>query len=529
MDGHVVTTELRDPRCETVRPRKIRSSPSRTNCWTTVGLARYKVYWFFCVNVANAWTSLMERVVFHKPPWLPEFEVFSTPARMRRYSHTIPRQLSQWTRVLKDSLSFCRCRRPPLLPRSMANMYTGAKRDAYLRAADDLERTPNYRVSGFIKAFVKRELIQIPWEGTCEKRVVPRMIQPRDIHYNLRLGCYLKHLEHPIYAAIRHAASELGYSAVVTKGLNSPETASEILSAWGLFGDPVCVGLDASKFDQHISEPMLRWEHSIYASLYHGLAKSDLKKLLAEQLRNKGVVDARDGRVRLDLPASRCSGDMNTALGNCLITTAVVITYLLQHGLHAAIIDNGDDCLLIMERRSLPGLSRLVREFWVNYGIVLKVEDPVDRVEEIELCQAHPVRTVHGWSMQRALPSTLSKDLMVLHPHVTPRNIRGYWGTIGQAGLALASGVPVYQSFYKMLIRSSNGELLRGHLEESGFFMMSKGLTSHSAEISAAARASLHAALGISPDHQRAMEALYDTQLLSTEVTTARPSVAYQF
>jgi hypothetical protein len=89
----------------------------------------------------------------------------------------------------------------------------------------------------------------------------------------------------------------------------------------------------------------------------------------------------------------------------------------------------------------------------------MKIESPVSVLENVEFCQAHPVRLERGVVMQRSISSTLSKDLMILHPNITPINARAYWGAIGPCGLALSSGVPVYQSFYKMMIRSSRGEV----------------------------------------------------------------------
>jgi hypothetical protein len=115
-----------------------------------------------------------------------------------------------------------------------------------------------------------------------------------------------------------------------------------------LYPDVVVVGLDASKFDQHVGTHLLKWEHGIYEHLYPG--DGALADILREQLRTRGIILCDDGIIKFRVPGSRCSGDMNTALGNCLIMTAMVITYCRQRSIACSIIDNGDDCLIITSR-----------------------------------------------------------------------------------------------------------------------------------------------------------------------------------
>lgn len=70
-----------------------------------------------------------------------------------------------------------------------------------------------------------------------------------------------------------------------------------------------------------MSVQALKWEHSIYNAMFRS---DELAELLGWQLTNKGFARTTDGLIKYEVKGCRMSGDMNTALGNCMIMCALV-------------------------------------------------------------------------------------------------------------------------------------------------------------------------------------------------------------
>ena len=203
-------------------------------------------------------------------------------------------------------------------------LYFGRKRVIYERAVAELH-SRGYKDSGAeIKAFVKAEKINFTAKGDP----APRLIQPRSPVYNACLGRYLKKFEKRLFRGFEAA---FGYP-VVLKGLNADGVGRALETNWKSFVKPVAVGLDASRFDQHVSQEALRFEHSVYNSVF---GSPELARLLRAQLRNKGIGVAADGHVRYKTDGCRMSGDINTGMGNCLLMSLMVLGYCESKHLRA--------------------------------------------------------------------------------------------------------------------------------------------------------------------------------------------------
>lgn len=89
--------------------------------------------------------------------------------------------------------------------------------------------------------------------------------------------------------------------------------------------------------------------------------KERLSFLLNFQLKNKGT--ARFGseglQIRYDVKGTRASGDMNTSSGNCMIMVSLVYSYMSTLGINWRLANNGDDCVLMIERKDYHLLSTL--------------------------------------------------------------------------------------------------------------------------------------------------------------------------
>lgn len=394
-------------------------------------------------------------------------------------------------------------RLPVLTETAVVNCYTGAKRQLYERARISLLRSGLQERDSDLTSFVKFEKQDV--------HKAPRVINPRHPRYNLTLGKYLKHAEKPFFRAI-NAAFGAHTKATVIKGLNSADSASVLRAKWDRFGAPVAVGLDASKFDMHVSVPALRYEHSFYRSLFPD--SGELVELLERQEYNKGRAYALDGKVTFAMNGTRSSGDLNTSLGNCLIMCALVWAYAAEHNITLELANNGDDCVVFLDQTDLPRFSEGVDRWFRSKGFAMTVEPPAYLFEELEFCQTHPIFTSNGWLMVRNHHAVLTKDPMCLVPIPNNRVYQKWLYAVGECGANACDGVPVQSAFYSAFLR--NGvQCSQGFkdtiFKNTGWQQRAAGLKSERTLVTDASRASYYAAFGITPDAQRHIEAYYET------------------
>lgn len=373
--------------------------------------------------------------------------------------------------------------------------YTGRKRKIYENAEHLYLRTGCQRQHATSVAFVKVE--------KSKPSGAPRCIQPRSSVYNIALGRYIKPVEHQAYRAI---AQVFGSGPVVMKGFNVVEVAAHIKTKWERFPNAVAVGLDATKFDMHVSPQMLKWEHSIYRAVFHNYP--ELRKLLGWQMHNKGSGYCVDGKLRYSVKGKRFSGDMNTALGNCLIMCAMVWSYAQEIGVQVDLVNNGDDCVVFMDRKNLERFMKPLVQYFFRLGFRMVAEVPVYDLEAIEFCQMRPVFNGVEHIMVRNIRTALIKDCLSTIPLECESTTRKWLYAIGECGLALTAGVPIMQEFYMFFMREGNstGNIVDAIQLQSGLRMMRGKLESKSREITTLARYSLFVAWGITPDEQVQLE-----------------------
>lgn len=368
--------------------------------------------------------------------------------------------------------------------------YHGAKKALYERAMSSLTQRPLLRSDGWLKTFVKAEKLNL----SKKPDPAPRVIQPRNARYNCKVGPYLKPLEHRIYGAISRVFGDV----TVMKGFDSFQQGAILRRKWCRFHNPVAVGLDASRFDQHVSGDALKWEHSIYNAVYRS---EELAKLLGWQIDNVGRAYVPDGVVKYNVTGCRMSGDMNTALGNCLIMCALLHTLLAERRIIGEVVNNGDDCVVIVEAHNLDALTTDIKCWFRDFGFTMKVEEPVAVFEQIEFCQMQPVFDGEAWRMVRNPRITLDKDGINLRPGNVPF---GSWlSTVGECGLALTNGIPVVQEYYQYLQRCGTGKT---SVETTGMTYLRGKLDCKYSKVSTEARVSFWRAFGVPPHIQESIE-----------------------
>lgn len=471
---------------------------------------------FFNNSLSVVYRALMERLYFVKGLGGDEF--VPCPKPTRPYS-----DLNYFSKSLK--------RRLPALPpvwsvEQFVDSYTGQKAKRYASAAALLARTGVRRSYGYLKTFIKGEF----YNGTAKKNPCPRLIQPRSAAYNIMIGRYLRPMEKLLYKAVDRI---FGHH-VVLKCDTPWERASVIAKYWGEFNEPVFVGFDASRFDQHTSPEALAWEHSIYTSINND---PDFAEYLSWQIDNVGYANTPDGTIQYSVKGCRMSGDMNTALGNVLIMCALCHKYLSTTGIKYRFIDDGDDCGVICEKADVSALDGLP-DHHLAYGYEMTVEAPAYRLEHVEFCQSKPVNFGNGnWMMVRNLHKAIAQDALLIDKYdwVEVQNVLA---ATGVCGLALYNDVPVLHEFYSMLARCETDAKQVEHMlnqHKTGPRTWRSFSNPRKFQVcEATARASLYYAFGILPDMQIELEREFRAQNLCknlenlTKITnSAQERIAY--
>jgi len=341
------------------------------------------------------------------------------------------------------------------LPKTEANdfaempaRYTGAKQRRYLKALDEFLSFGITSRDAKIKMFVKAER----FDGHAKRNPDPRAIQFRDPKYCVALGAYLHPIEHHIYS-FRWASAGVPESRNVAKGLNSVERAELFIHKAAAFVNPRFVCMDASRFDKHVSEELLRIEHSVYLNSNNSVF---FQKLLGWQLKNKCYSNL--GFV-YEVRGRRMSGDMNTAAGNCLLMLIMMICCMRELGITKwDCLDDGDDIVVIVEKDSLEALISGAAKEFLHYGMEMKVELPTQHIHEVVFCQSSIIEfRPERFKFVRDYRLVMSKALSGVR-HWEDDNYRvKVLKAIGTCELVLNLGVPVLQAYAVAILRNSGG------------------------------------------------------------------------
>jgi len=317
----------------------------------------------------------------------------------------------------------------------------------------------------------------------------------------------------------------------VMKGMDTNTVAAVMREKWEMFNNPVAIGLDASRFDQHVSKEALELEHEVYVRCFpmeHH--KRKLRNILRHQLINKCFGDVPDGSLHYQIEGTRMSGDMNTSLGNCVLMCLMIHRYAAVRGVRCQLANNGDDCVVFMERNDLERFSQGLDDWFLDMGFNMVVEAPSFTFEHIEFCQTRPVFDGVSWTMCRNPFVAIAKDSVCLKGQDFARCLPLWLNAVGTGGIALAGGLPIFQSYYSMCQRSgshshrnSRGKLvtLENVTELLPWYMREHAIRGgrKKEDVTAVCRASFYSAWGITPDEQVCLEQYYDGMSLQSNPT----------
>jgi hypothetical protein len=335
-------------------------------------------------------------------------------------------------------------RRMARLPRSsIPKMFSCArKRALYEKACTSLVDKSIAHKDSFVQAFPKYEVVP-------NVNKVARAIQTRTYRYHLELATYLKRIEHVVYNNIQRVFKS--DTPVVMKGVNHNQMGEIIYNKWSSFNRPVAIGIDAHRFDMHVTEEFLKLEHDIYKSFFP--SDNNLYNLLLWQLKTYGKAYMYDGHMKYHMKGRRLSGDMNTSLGNCIIMCCVVYSYLKDQNIKFDFVNNGDDGVIFIEKRDLSCMDGFI-DHCSLLGFRMAIEAPVEVIEELEFCQTKPVLINGKYAMIRNLSAILNKGYSFAKKFVNEKEFRKHLYQLGVGGLSMFAGVPVHQEVYELLVKN---------------------------------------------------------------------------
>lgn len=380
--------------------------------------------------------------------------------------------------------------------------YSGRKLERYTRAAESLAVLPIKEKDAWLSTFVKAEKLNI----SAKPDPAPRVIQPRDPRYNVELGRYLRHSEEYLFKAI----DKVFGGRTIFKGISADTAGQDFHDMWTSFSDPIGIGMDASRFDQHISKEALEFEHKMWVGMFPLTQRTHLKKLLSWQINNRGLARCPDGEIRYRVEGCRMSGDMNTSSGNCYIMCATVHNWCSSRNIkHFRLANNGDDCMVVMERGDEKRFREGLIEYYRTLGFTMKVEETVDVLERVEFCQTRPLLVGDSYRMVRNLHHSLSKDLHSLNDLESSPAALQWIDAVGKGGRVLNDGVPVMKEFFKQFPTGANA----GHnsdlavsINEANKYRFNREAKFLDLEPTPEARYSFWLAFGLTPDEQIALE-----------------------
>lgn len=388
---------------------------------------------------------------------------------------------------------------PPLSDVDCVATFQGSRRKRMETARLSLLERPldarDFRLSSFVKA------------EKWNKDSAPRLIQAWGPRATLRLARYLKPIEKRVYKGLDEICGE----RVVFKGLNGEQRAAGLREKWDRFTSPVAIGMDASRFDQHVSVQALQLEHSVYMHMYSNC--SELGSILRKQLRSYGIIVCDDGVIRYTVNGKRCSGHMNTSLGNVTLMVLMCLSYVhslgWRLGREISLANDGDDCVFMMEKKHEARFRGGLDAYFLEFGFEMACEETVSVFERIEFCQSRPVWACGRWVMVRNPAKCLQHDLHFIdfQESMIPKVVNA----IGYCGGSLYTGMPVLQSFYAAL---RSAPLDKAILADQRFCRSALYTLSHTANavvapVSEEARVSFWRAWGIDPSTQILLESQY--------------------
>jgi hypothetical protein len=337
------------------------------------------------------------------------------------------------------------------------------KRERYMEAYHSLKEKPFNKSDAKVKCFIKQELTK----RKPGKFYKPRMIQYRTARFLVYVARWLKPIEHAFYQA-KNLFCKGGKNCA--KNMNSSERGRHLAGMVKTLRCPKSLSLDGTSFDAHVNCLLLDVERGFYNSCASGAGWSseDRSKFnsamkLQKDNRVSGVFE--DGKISYVAKGRRMSGDLNTALGNCVLMSLMtedVFSSLVGDAWR--MLDDGDDCVVVVESEMWnEGMDERLRLLYRGFGMDMKIESTADAriVENIEFCQSRPVLVRGEYQMVRDYAKVMNTTRMGVRWHASVEGFKAFAGSVGLGDGIGNVGVPVIQVWAEYLRTVAEGRFTR--------------------------------------------------------------------
>jgi hypothetical protein len=328
--------------------------------------------------------------------------------------------------------------------------YSGGKKKLYEVAWKSLLSCAIQARDAVVKCFVKLERWN-PLSGDKD----PRIIMFRSKRFTLAMLRYVKAIEEHVYRFKWNGTS------IFSKGKTNEEISQLVEAKFKRHG--CCISVDCSRFDAHVRAQALLITHVAYMTWITSL---EFAELLAMTIKNR----VRGAGMAYEVHGGRCSGDADTALGNCWLMLLMLVTALSKILLWSAfdLLINGDDALVFISPEFVDMVIPLLVSQFQAFGHEIEIDAVYYRFEDIEFCHTKPINLGRGCTMIRDPRRVMSHAVCGSKYFGSHKSIKNLCFTIGSCELSLNSGVPVLQEFAKMLMRlGEGGKMLDdGHISQ---------------------------------------------------------------
>lgn len=458
-------------------------TPSVPGCWVPAVADNC-----ICSELTAIGTRLMSRVP------LP------TPAGLAR----LQQGLGDVAKRLKNNLGSDRAE--PISRADQVARYDGAKRRKYAAAAAVLD-AEGYcpRSMSRLKMFVKAEKTNYHAKSQV---ATPRVILARHPEYNLELGRHLYPLEKALIGMTGWHDQGVPATRLIGKGLTWYQSAALLAKKMSHFERCAVISVDASSWDQHVTEQVLSLEHSFWVK--HSMAPRTMRRLLDMQKESKG---SSGHGARFTIRGRRCTGDPNTGCGNTLLMVSMVRGLLSGLGLTRwDLLDDGDDCLILVELAEVDRVMPLLKPAFLEYGQELKVEEPVTELGKVTFCRSRVLSIDGRLRFIRPWNATLS-GLASSHIFFSNQREReAVMKTILMGEAVVSTGVPIVGPVvHAMLKRLEHVKRAKYADWTLQYAVLSRGAGKFdrlpdSVVPSPSTRAAFETSWGVSPAEQEAIE-----------------------
>jgi len=499
-----------------LRWRKLGSPVRRREFIVLEGLGTSEAVGAFSNDITNYLLAILGRVLFRKRNgrYYSLGELLPTPGA---FYHNLNSFILKLGPLLPKTA--------PIPRENFSGLYRGRKRRVYEQAFKLFMERGFITRDTYISMFLKYEKDI----RALKPERIPRVISPAGFVYLQETGRYIKAVEHKIFDAINRV---YGYQ-VVAKGINFQQLGVLVNEAWDSFQSPASIDLDVEKLDQSCCQEALSWTHYVVGLCFAGDDKVEIMNLLTHQLTSRVKGRADNGWFSYKVKGTLTSGQMNTSLVGVLLVTGILYKMSLQH--RFKLVNCGDDCALIGNKKDMWGLGKKLKERFLVFGMTIEVSEVNLVLERIKFCQTQTLKFNSGPRAVRCLHGALSKDAACIDHLNAAHRIAAWCRSVALGGLATHGGVPVLQNFYQMYLRSfdhfvATHDLTKRQLKRMRTYLNdANSWTNYGTpmresfrEVDEITRLSFEEAFGIPPAEQMLLEEYYDSMTYNFTAPTWR-------